>query len=620
VCGFSGFIGRIDKSTSHLMLSEIAHRGPDAQEHFHDEKYGVNLSHARLEILDINTGGQPMLSHDDRFVIVFNGEIYNHRSLRQQLEKLGHSFNSQHSDTEVIIEAYRHYGEDVARHLKGMWGFVIFDRSKKSLFFSRDRFGKKPLFYSIVNKKIIFGSELSAVIKHPDIAVNVNKLAMAKYFANGYVPSPMSMIDGVNKLDAGCNLTYSIEDGNSKVTRYWRYEVNSDRHKSSLQFQSELVDTLFESTKLRMDADVPVGVFLSGGVDSSSIISMAISSGKLKNIDSFSVAFDDPSFDESAYSSDIAKILGTTHKQSLLSKSNALDYLDQISSQLDEPIADSSLLPTYAVSKLASEDLKVVLGGDGADELFAGYDPFKALAPSMAYHSILPSPLRSMLRKAANILPVSHSNMSFDYKVKKTLSGLVYDKPLWNPVWLSPTDVSTINALLGTDFSVEEIFSDAIDSWTYCQSDSLIDKTSQFYIEQYMKNGILTKIDRASMLNGLEVRSPFLDVDLSEVSSRIPAELKYKNGKTKHILKQSLEHVLPLEVLHRKKKGFGVPIGEWFRDGTLGIDIDRQSSFCDMDILRSIVNNHTNSKKDERLFLWAYLMFDKWQERWGASC
>jgi len=602
------------------MLREIVHRGPDSQAHYVDEDFGVTLSHARLAILDIDSGAQPMLSHDERFVIAFNGEIYNHRSLRQELEQRGYNFNSQHSDTEVILEAYRCYGADVAQHLKGMWAFIIFDKREKTLFFSRDRFGKKPLFYSLINQKIVFASELGAVVQHPEIQVNVNKLALAKYFAHGYVPSPMSMVEGVHKLDAGCNLLFSIEDGTSKISRYWRYEVNSEYSVSSKKFQYELVDSLYSSTEMRMDADVPVGVFLSGGVDSSSIISMAIASGKTQKIDSFSVAFDDPSFDESAYSNDISKILGTNHKQSLLCEHSALNYLNQISSKLDEPIADSSLLPTYAVSKLASESLKVVLGGDGADELFAGYDPYKALGPGRLYHAMTPSFLRPMFSKLANVLPVSHSNMSFDFKVKKTLSGLEHDMPLWNAAWLAPADIKTINMLLGTNFSAQDIYSDAIDSWSFCQSENLVDKTSQFYIEQYMKNGILTKIDRASMLNGLEVRSPFLDTRVSDVSSRVPANLKYRNGKTKYILKQSLEHVLPLEVLHRKKKGFGVPIGQWFRDGTLGVNIDDQSTFCDADVLRSIVTNHTNSKRDERLLLWAYLMFDRWQTRWGASC
>ena len=368
-----------------------------------------------------------------------------------------------------------------------------------------------------------------------------------------------------------------------------------------------------------MEADVPVGVFLSGGIDSSSIISMAISSGKSQSLDSFSVAFDDPSFDESAYSADVAKIFGTNHKQSLFSELNALNYLEEISSKLDEPIADSSLLPTYAVSKLAGENLKVVLGGDGADELFAGYDPYKALAPAAMYHTALPKIARKMLYHIADLLPVSHRNMSIDYKIKRTLSGLRYESSLWNPTWLSPADVSTVNALLGTEYTIEEIFSEAIDSWSYCESESLIDKTSQFYIEQYMKNGILTKIDRASMLNSLEVRSPFLDIDISKISSRIPARMKYQNGKTKHVLKQSLKHVLPLEVLHRKKKGFGIPIGSWFRDGTLGVDTNSQSSFCDTDVLKTIVDRHQGSKRDERLILWAYIMFDKWQNRWSAS-
>lgn len=616
MCGLAGFVGEGDRGTLQNMLSVIQHRGPDAQGIWNDQSNNIWFGHQRLSILDIEGGSQPFQSEDRELCIIYNGEIYNHAALRKRLEQLGHRFVSDHSDTEVILLGYRQWGQNVVDHLNGMWAFAIYDRDKQTILLSRDRFGKKPLFYSLSKKGLVFASELTATFAHPLVDRVVDRDALKQYFANGYVPSPGSLIKSVAKLDAGCNMLYSVTSGKSKINRYWRFEAEPDESTSELQWQEELREKLFQATQSRMMADVPVGVLLSGGIDSSSVISMAVNSTQLSNVNSYSIGFTDNSFDESGFSQEISQILGTRHTVKVLDENNILDVAREVVSMLDEPMADSSLVPSFLLAKLAANDVKVVLGGDGSDELFAGYDPFRALSYAKIYSLLVPGFIHKLFRSGVDSLPVSHQNMSLDFILKRTLAGLSYPKSLWNPAWLGVMEPSKLGKLFGEKITAEQVYQDANQSWEACSSNNIYDRSMQFYIEQYMKNSILPKIDRAGMMNSLEVRSPYLDIDFVDVVRRIPASLKYKNGETKYILKKSLNPVLPLDILYRKKKGFGMPIGKWFKEGVIGTEFALDGDYYDKDFMNRIYARHHAGSSDNRMILWAFWVFEMWRKKW----
>ena len=619
MCGIAGFAGAGDVSVLRRMLSIIRHRGPDDQGMWCDSSETVWFGHNRLSIVDIQGGAQPMLTRDEKLCITFNGEIYNHYILRERLEKLGHRFISQHSDTEVLLHGYREWGTNVVDYLNGMWAFAIYDKENQIVFLSRDRFGKKPIYYSEQCDCFVFASELSAMLEHPAVDRTADRNAVKKYFANGYVPSPDSLIKSVHKLDAGTSLVYSLESRKGKTIRYWRFEFESDKSYTEAQWEEALRENLFLATKSRMRADVPVGVLLSGGIDSSSIVSMAVSSARFSSVKSYSIGFNDSSFDESGYAQEISNILGTQHITSVLDESNVLSVAKDVISRLDEPMADSSLLPSFLVSQLAAQDVKVVLGGDGADELFAGYDPFRVLTAAEIYSLIIPKFVHKFFQFAVNILPISHENMSLDFVLKRIMAGLSYSRELWNPVWLGTTEPSDLSSFLGEKVEFEEVYGGALDSWAQCKSRNIYDRTIQFYIEQYLKNGILTKIDRAGMMNGLEVRSPYLDIDLVNIARRIPPSMKFNNGETKYILKKALNPVLPLDILYRKKKGFGVPIGKWFKEGSVGVDIKIEGEYYDKYFLKRKYDDHRAGRANNRTFLWAFWVFENWRKRWRIS-
>jgi len=613
ICGFSGVGGQAELSR---MMDAMRYRGPDGEGQWSDGK-DIHLGHLRLAIIDLESGQQPLATIDNKLVIVFNGEIYNHRALRKQLEKLGHQFQTSHSDTEVLLHGYQQWGIDLTRRLNGMWAFALLDRENGQLWLSRDRFGKKPLFFSQNGENLIFSSELSSIVAHPAVSPEIDKRSLRKYFAYGYVPSPSSMLQGVSKLAAGHNLLFDLDTRKSKVHRYWRLSLEPDSSliAKSDEVHRQLIDKLFSAVEARLDADVPVGIFLSGGVDSAAIAALAISARKGKPIRSFSIGFEDPSFDETAYSDEVAKILGTTHRTEILSSSRCLELMDSIFSRLDEPLGDSSLVPSFLMCSMASEEVTVALSGDGSDELFAGYDPFRALAPAGFYGKIMPKFGHSLLTRMIGVIPVSHRNMSLDFKMKKFLAGLGYDAGIRNPVWLGPLPPGHLSRLFGERIDTEDTYSEAIDAWFYQQGANDIDRTLQFYTEMYLQNDILVKMDRAGMLNSLEVRSPFLDIDFVDLVRRIPSTMKFDGKQTKKVLKESLHPLLPLEILYRSKKGFGIPIGQWFQDGSLSINPDALRGLVDTDFVKRIYSEHRDGVADWRSFLWAHFALERWMQR-----
>ena len=613
MCGICGFSGEGDSFVVERMLNAMPYRGPDGSGVWHDQ-IETFFGHLRLSIVDLEGGRQPLESVDGQLAITFNGEIYNHRELRRELEHLGHQFVTDHSDTEVLLYGYREWGEKLTSRLNGMWAFAIYDKPRQRIWISRDRFGKKPIFYALNGDTFAFSSELSSLIQHPRISAEVDETSLMKYFGYGYVPAPRSLIKGVKKLPAGHSLVYDLVKKVCRVNRYWRFESDPAGQEalSTEQYTTQLIEKLYQAVDLRMQADVPVGVFLSGGVDSSAVIALAISAEKGIPVKTFSIGFEEVSFDETGYSQEVSDLLGSEHTVQNLSVDRCLGLVDTVYGRLDEPIADSSLVPSFLMCELASQHVTVALGGDGSDEIFAGYDPFRALRPAALYSKLMPSLGHEFLSAIVNRLPVSHRNMSLDFRLKKTLEGLGFSAHLWNPIWLGCLSPSQLTEVFGQRIDPTDLYSEAIDAWEASTEENYIDRTIQFYVELYLQNGILTKMDRAGMLNSLEVRSPFLDKSFIDLVRRIPSDFKFNGKETKFILKESLKKVLPDGILYRKKKGFGMPIGKWFHEQKLEINPSRISNWIDPRAVTELSSGHVQGSIDRRAFLWAHYVMERW--------
>jgi len=605
MCGIAGFLGSGDRGDLEAMTARLAHRGPDADGFFVEE--GVHLGHRRLSIVDLGGGAQPMSSSDGRLVVVFNGEIYNHRELRAELSARGHVFLTDHSDTEVLLHGWREWQEGLVGRLNGMWAFAIWDKDARRLFLSRDRFGKKPLYYFQRNGTFAFASELTALLRHPLAPRSESELARVKFLALGMIPAPHSAIQGIWKLPAAHNL--DVRTDRLQISRYWRYVLEPEEPAATGDdLAEELRELVGRATKRRLMADVPLGIFLSGGIDSSLVAALAARELGGPSLRTFTIGFSEPSFDESGPARRMAEFLGTNHRQETLSLDAAVDVLPQIFERLDEPQGDSSLLPTWLLCRFARREVTVALGGDGGDELFAGYDPFRALRLAGIYSRVVPRPLHKAIRLVAARLPVSHANISWDFKIKRTLRGLSHPPRLWNPVWMGALEPDELARVTESPFRVEEIYGEAIRAWDECASDSPLDRALQFFTEIYLQDGILAKADRASMMNSLEVRSPFLDIEVADFARKLPGRFKLRGGTTKYLLKRAAAPLLPPDIIDRKKKGFGSPIGPWLRSGRIAPD--PSGGF-----LREKLGTHVRGLSDERLYLWCEYVWQQWQTR-----
>ncbi|MEY2481383.1 MAG: hypothetical protein QOI04_2310 [Verrucomicrobiota bacterium] len=616
MCGICGFVGAGSSEDLDRMSARLVHRGPDDDGTWASKSDAVHLASRRLAIVDLAGGHQPMATTDGQLVIVFNGEIYNHRELRAELRQFGHQFKTDHSDTELILLGYRQWGNEVVNRLNGMWAFAIYDLQRRILFCSRDRFGKKPFFYARANGAFVFASELTSLIEHPNVPQNISTRALRKYFAYGYIPSPLSILDGVSKLPGGHSLIVDLTTLDFRIEKYWELVLEPfetiPRHAEE-EWGEQLRELLDRAVQRRLIADVPVGVFLSGGIDSSAVTAFASRHVDQRKLKTFSIGFQERSFDETEFGKLVAAKFKTDHQIEMLTAKRALELLDVCSSKLDEPMGDSSLLPTYLVSRLARRHVTVALGGDGGDELFAGYDPFLALKRAELYHAIFPRPLHAAIKAVFDRLPVSHVNMALDFKIKRALRGLDYDPRFWLPSWMAPLNVPELEELFSDKIDIEELYSEAIEHWENCPQQNLVDKTLQFYAKLYLQDDILVKVDRASMMNSLEVRAPFLDIDLVNFARRIPNDFKLRRGTTKYILKKALEGILPNEILHRSKKGFGIPMGAWFKSGALQID-DVEFASLNTAFIKEKIAAHRSGKSDERNFLWCLFVLTKWVE------
>lgn len=607
MCGIAGFVGRGDRALIERMTSRLAHRGPDAQAVAIDGAQGVHLGHRRLSILDVQGGAQPMSDGD--LTIVFNGEIYNFQALREELERGGAVFRSDHSDTEVVLHGYRAWGDALPERLNGMWAFVIHDRRARTLFCSRDRFGKKPFYYRHAPGLFAFASELSALRAHPDVPSTLDRVALRKYFAYGFVPAPLTLVEGVRKLPGGCSLRLDLASGRLSEHRYWRYRVEPDAALASrptAALVEELAGLIDRSVARRLVADVPVGLFLSGGVDSSTIAAVALRQAGRERLRTYSIGFDEASFDESASARAVAAHIGADHQLRRLSVEEARARLPALLAGIDEPIADSSILPTWLLCGFAREQVTVALGGDGADELFAGYDPFKALRYARWYSRMVPRPVHRAICTLASRMPVSHRYMSFDFRLKRLLRGIDRKPALRLPVWLAPASEMDLAELFADPVPLDEVYSEAIEAWENCPSDDDVDRASSFFVDLYLQDDILVKVDRASMLHSLEVRAPFLDIELVDFARRLPSSLKLRGGQTKWLLKEVAATLLPHDIVHRRKQGFALPVGRWLAEGRIGESLEVPAPRADVWTRR--LAEHRAGSADHRLYLWSEIM------------
>lgn len=610
MCGIAGFSGRGDEGVLRAMLAAIAHRGPDADGVSRFPERNLHLGHKRLSIVDIQQGAQPMQSADGDLCVVFNGEIYNHLALRRELEARGHRFLTDHSDTEVLLHGYRQWGTGLQERLNGMWAFAVYDRDGQQLLLSRDRMGQKPLYYRTDDEGIVFASELRAMGIHPRVPREVDPMARAKLFAYTFIPSPSSYYKEVYKLPAGHGLLYDLEQNRGKPKAYWRFALQPDRGsavRSQDEYAEEFREVFDRAVQRRLMADVPVGLLVSGGIDSSAVTAFACQ--HLDRAQTFSVGFEEPSFDESTHAERVSRLYGTRHHTETLRPAWCARQHGGILDALDEPLGDPSFLPTWFVFQMVAREVKVVLSGDGADELFAGYDPFKALFWARALDRVLPVAARRMLHGVARRLPVSHANMSLDFKIQRALLGLQYPRAYWNPVWLGALPPGAIRDFLGVSFSDEEIYAEALESWEECACEDPAGRTLEFFTRLYLEGDILPKVDRASMLHSVECRAPFLDPEVVAFASRLPLEYKFRRGRRKVLLKRAFADVLPAEILQRPKKGFGVPTGRWFQDGTFnatGAGLPPQSR----PYLELLQEEHRRGRANHRLFLYNCLVLD----------
>lgn len=611
MCGLAGFVGSGSERDVVAMCDALIHRGPDDSATYADvltPGRAVHLGFRRLSIIDLEGGRQPMATPEGDLVVVFNGEIYNAPELRTSLEQLGHRFRTDHSDTEVLLHGYRQWGEDLCEHLNGMFAFCLYDRRRGRLFLARDHFGKKPLFYAETPEGLVFASEATALLRHPAVSDGVDHDALLKYFAYGFIPAPRSLYRDIRKLPGGCVMTYDIARRRCETRRYWEYRmVVDDPPPGTVEDWAEQVRHLLgEAVARRLVSDVPLGFFLSGGIDSAAITALAAQRLDPARMKTYTIGFAEPSFDESGHAAAAAQHYGTEHHMKRLDFDLAGALLPELLHRLDDPIADASILPTHMLCRFAREQVTVALSGDGGDELFAGYDTFAALGKARTYHRIVPRSLHRRIETAAGRLPRSDRNMSFDFKLRRALRGLGHAPAHWMPAWLGPASVEDLSRLFGTRFTAETLYEEAEALWSESASSSDVDRSLEFYGRFYLGENLLIKVDRASMLSSLEVRSPFLDRDLVAFAARLPASVKMRGGVRKWILKKAMAPLIPASILDRPKKGFGIPLSRWLRHLPPPPREQALRLGLDANVLDGYWAEHRHGQADHRSLLWAW--------------
>lgn len=623
MCGISGKLyfdsGRpVEREILERMNAVLAHRGPDDAGIYCDGPVG--LAHRRLSIIDLSPAGhQPMSNEDGTIWIVFNGEIYNFQSLRPDLVRRGHRFRS-NSDTEVIIHLYEEHGVECLRFLRGMFALAIWDGPRRQLFLARDRLGKKPLSYQQDGAAFRFASEVKAILQDPDVQNRPNPAGISQYLTYGYVPGSGSAFQGIHKLPPGHYLTCC--DGQVKVARYWRLRRDRKAQRSEADWCQEIVARLEEATRLRMISDVPLGAFLSGGIDSSAIVALMsrIATGPVKT---FSIGFEEPEYDELRYARQVAERFQTDHHEFVV-RPDAAAVLPRLAWHYDEPFADSSAVPTYYVAQMTRAHVTVALNGDAGDESFGGYDRYVANLLAASFDRWPGAGfLRHTIRWGLHLLPHGGTRTSLFYRGRRFLDGLTETPERRYARWFCQFYGDRKADLCTPEFLAAAGEVDALEVLlaSYRESDApdFGDATLGVDAGLYLPDDLLVKVDIASMAHSLEARSPFLDHEFMEFAATIPFELKVRGRIKKYILKQALAGLLPDQILHRPKMGFGVPIDHWLRHELREMAHDTLLStravgrgYFRPGVIRRMLEDHARKKASWHYLLWTLLMLELW--------
>jgi asparagine synthase (glutamine-hydrolysing) len=621
MCGIAGYAtfdprGVTDNSAIRAMLTCIAHRGPDDEGDWSDQ--GVVLGHRRLSVIDVEGGHQPLFGARPSTVVVCNGEIYNYRELAKELRARGHQFKTA-SDTEVIAHAYDEWGLDCLDKLDGMFALVVWDGEARRLVLARDRMGEKPVYYTRTNELFLFASELTSLLQHPDVDSELDFEALSEYLAMEYVAAPRTILRNTRKLEPGCALI--LENGELRHLRYWTLDpkpkMKIEYHEAVMMLREKL-DAAVSS---RLVSDVPLGIFLSGGLDSSTVAAIAAQHGAL---DTFSIGFTEKSFDESDHARLVAKHIGSKHHERIFKGEEMVDLVPKLPAMLDEPLGDASILPTALLSAFARERVTVALGGDGGDELFAGY-PMHQAHRVAGFVRAVPSPLRDAMAAVARAMPVEHTNFALPFKILTFLKGAGARAPLNHALWMSSFAPTEQARLLTHDVWQQsgegaEAFRPVIESWARSEGAQPLARATHLDALTYLPNDILMKVDRASMRVALEVRAPFLARDVVEFAFALPDSYRMRGGNGKRLLKDAARVLLPSKIIDRPKKGFGIPVAAWLngpleplvRD-VLSEDSIKRAGIFDPAFVSGMVDAHAEKKADLRKPLWTLLVFELWR-------
>ncbi len=623
ICGIYGAAGLPEdaQALTRAMCDVIIHRGPDEDGYYADGP--VSLGMRRLSIIDLATGRQPIHNEDKTIWVVYNGEIFNFPALKPELLAQGHRFYT-NADTEVIVHLYEEYGEDFVTRLNGMFAVALWDTKAKKLVLARDRLGIKPLHYAWRDGRLYFGSEIKSLLR-AGVPREIDLESLSQFFTFEYIPAPRSIFIAIKKLLPGHIMT--VRDGKSEIRRYWdvHYAKTKIKARPEAEYAEEIASRLRKSVRMRLLSDVPLGVFLSGGIDSSTVTALMseTAGGRIKT---FSIGFKEKTFDELDYARIVAERFGTEHTEFVVDAAQAAGLVPTLMEYLDEPLADASVIPTYVISKLARKHVTVALAGDGGDELFGGYDTYKAFKIARLYRKIPGFLRKGLIGPAVRRMPASEKRLSFEFKAKKFVAGAEHPFEIANTLWwgaYSPAQKARLFSPALRSRLSDDPFAPIADQAANTQAADPLDRLAYLDLKLYLQDDLLVKVDRMSMANSLEIRVPFLDYTFVEFAAGVPSSLKLKGMASKYILKKAMESRLPKEILTKKKIGFDIPLGPWIRKelraftlDTLAPDRLKKHGYFDPAFVQKVLDEHMAGSHNHRQLLWPLIIFQFWHDRY----
>jgi asparagine synthase (glutamine-hydrolysing) len=619
MCGIAGKVAFgqvVDEGLIHCMCAVIEHRGPDSRGTYVDGEVGLGIQ--RLAIIDVAGGDQPIANEDETVVVVMNGEIYNYLDLRRELERRGHQFST-NSDTEVLVHLYEDEGEQMVSRLRGMFAFAIWDARRRRLFCARDRVGKKPLFWARHENTVWFASEVRALLEDPELPREPDLEAICAYMTVAYVPHPLSAFRGIHKLPPASTLT--VTESGQRVETYWSLDHGSKLDGvSEHELAERLWEGIREATRIRLMSEVPLGAFLSGGVDSSAVVA-AMAEQTTEPVKTFSIGFPDADFDELRYARLVAERFGTEHHEFVV-EPKAVEIAPKLARHYGEPFADASAIPSFYLAELTSRHVTVALNGDGGDESFAGYNRYKSNALA-AHLNWLPRPLQRIAPTLVRPLGEGPHGNSWRTRIQRLARSLAMTTPARYAMWMSAFDEIRRRNLLAPEFleaasgpRAEDLLGAA---WASCDSRETVDRMLATDVQTYLPGDLLVKMDIATMAHSVEARSPLLDHHVMELAASIPAELKLRGLEGKRILKAALRGRIPDEILDRPKMGFGVPLARWFREDLRSLPEDVlldpaavRRGYFRPGAVETMIAEHRELRADHSYRLWVLLQLELW--------